>query len=65
VIESTSFGPPAAHGRITLRLRFKSLAPRVVRRCRIIPFVAFYMVIERFKNGDPVPIYRRVREQGR
>jgi hypothetical protein len=24
-----------------------------------------YMVIERFRNGDPVPIYRRFREQGR
>ena len=24
-----------------------------------------YMIIERFRNGDPVPIYRRLREQGR
>ncbi len=24
-----------------------------------------YMVIERFKNGDAVPIYRRFREMGR
>lgn len=24
-----------------------------------------FMVIERFKNGDPVPIYARLREQGR
>jgi hypothetical protein len=24
-----------------------------------------YMVIERFKGGDPVPIYRRFREYGR
>jgi hypothetical protein len=24
-----------------------------------------YMVIERFKNGDPVPVYRRFRAQGR
>lgn len=24
-----------------------------------------YMVIERFKNGDPVPTYRRFRDQGR
>jgi len=24
-----------------------------------------YMVIERFKNGDPVPVYRRFRDQGR
>lgn len=24
-----------------------------------------YMVIERFKGGDPVPVYRRFREQGR
>jgi hypothetical protein len=24
-----------------------------------------YMLIERFKNGDPVPVYRRFREQGR
>ena len=24
-----------------------------------------YMVIERFKNGDPVPVYRRFRERGR
>jgi Domain of unknown function (DUF3303) len=23
------------------------------------------MVIERFRGGDPVPVYRRVREQGR
>jgi hypothetical protein len=23
------------------------------------------MVIERFKNGDPVPVYRRFRERGR
>lgn len=24
-----------------------------------------FMVIERFKNGDAVPVYRRYREQGR
>lgn len=24
-----------------------------------------YMVIEQFKNGDPVPVYRRFRDQGR
>jgi len=23
------------------------------------------MIIERFKNGDPVPVYRRFRDQGR
>jgi len=27
--------------------------------------MAVYMVIERFKNGDPVPVYRRFREYGR
>jgi hypothetical protein len=27
--------------------------------------VALYMVIERFKNGDPVPVYRRFHQQGR
>jgi hypothetical protein len=24
-----------------------------------------YMVIERFRDGDPVPVYRRFRERGR
>ena len=24
-----------------------------------------YMVIENFRNGDPVPVYRRFRERGR
>ena len=24
-----------------------------------------FMVIERFKNGDPLPVYRRMRDQGR
>jgi uncharacterized protein DUF3303 len=24
-----------------------------------------FMIIERFKNGDPVPVYRRFRERGR
>jgi hypothetical protein len=24
-----------------------------------------YMVVERFRGGDPVPVYRRFREQGR
>lgn len=24
-----------------------------------------YMVIEKYKNGDPLPVYRRLREQGR
>jgi Protein of unknown function (DUF3303) len=24
-----------------------------------------YMIIERFKKGDPVPVYRRFRERGR
>jgi hypothetical protein len=24
-----------------------------------------YMLIERFKHGDPVPVYRRFRDQGR
>jgi uncharacterized protein DUF3303 len=24
-----------------------------------------YMVIEHFKNGDPVPVYRRFRDRGR
>jgi len=23
------------------------------------------MIVERFRNGDPVPVYRRFREQGR
>jgi hypothetical protein len=27
--------------------------------------VALYMVIERFKNGDPVPVYQRFHQQGR
>jgi hypothetical protein len=27
--------------------------------------MASYMVIEHFKNGDPVPVYRRFREYGR
>ena len=27
--------------------------------------VTLYMVVEHFKNGDPVPVYRRFREQGR
>ena len=26
---------------------------------------ALYMVIERFRGGDPVPVYRRFRDQGR
>ena len=24
-----------------------------------------YMIIERFENGDPVPVYRRFRDRGR
>jgi hypothetical protein len=24
-----------------------------------------YMVLERFRNGDPVPVYRRFKERGR
>jgi hypothetical protein len=24
-----------------------------------------FMIIERFRNGDPVPVYRRFREKGR
>ena len=24
-----------------------------------------YMIVERFRDGDPVPVYRRFREQGR
>lgn len=24
-----------------------------------------YMIIERFKNGDPVPVYRQFRDKGR
>lgn len=24
-----------------------------------------FMIIERFRNGDPVPVYRRFRERGR
>jgi hypothetical protein len=24
-----------------------------------------YMILERFKSGDPVPVYRRFRDQGR
>lgn len=27
--------------------------------------VRTYMVIERFKNGDPAPVYRRLRDSGR
>jgi hypothetical protein len=26
---------------------------------------SMYMVIERFRSGDPVPVYRRFRDQGR
>ena len=25
----------------------------------------FYMIVEHFKNGDPVPVYRRFRDRGR
>lgn len=24
-----------------------------------------YMVVERFRDGDPIPVYRRLRDQGR
>jgi len=24
-----------------------------------------YMIVERFRNGDPLPVYRRFRDQGR
>jgi hypothetical protein len=27
--------------------------------------MSLYMVIERFKGGDPVPVYRRFRDSGR
>jgi hypothetical protein len=27
--------------------------------------VPLYMVVEHFRNGDPVPVYRRFRERGR
>ena len=27
--------------------------------------MALYMIVERFRNGDAVPVYRRVRDQGR
>ena len=27
--------------------------------------MGLYMVIENFKNGDPVPVYRRFRDRGR
>jgi hypothetical protein len=27
--------------------------------------MAFFMVLERFKNGDAAPVYRRFREHGR
>ena len=27
--------------------------------------MALYMVIERFRNGDPAPVYRRFAERGR
>ena len=27
--------------------------------------MALYMVLERFRNGDAVPVYRRFRERGR
>lgn len=27
--------------------------------------MAQYMVVERFRNADPVPVYRRFRERGR
>lgn len=26
---------------------------------------SLYMVIERFRNGDPLPVYRRFRDEGR
>ena len=26
---------------------------------------ALYMIVEHFRNGDPVPVYRRFRERGR
>jgi len=25
----------------------------------------FYMIVENFRNGDPLPVYRRFRDQGR
>src|SRR5688572_28969046 len=37
------------------------LRTKGLRRSRALLF----MIIERFKNQDPIPIYRRVRESGR
>lgn len=33
-------------------------------RCRNFPCMR-YMVIERFRGGDPLPVYRRFRDRGR
>jgi hypothetical protein len=30
-----------------------------------VTVVALYMVVERFRNGDATPVYRRFRERGR
>jgi hypothetical protein len=27
--------------------------------------VVLYMIVENFKNGDPIPVYRRFRDRGR
>lgn len=27
--------------------------------------MSLYMIVEHFRNGDPVPVYRRFRERGR
>jgi hypothetical protein len=36
-----------------------------VRRSIALGSIVFYMIVERFKNGDPVPVYRRFRDRGR
>src|SRR5687767_10823026 len=38
---------------------------RAVRSSMRLRCLVLYMVIERFRNSDPIPVYRRFRDRGR
>ena len=55
------FVAPASTGNgLALRLTGEAIPPQTSQQTHML-----YMVIETFRGGDPVPVYRRFRDQGR
>jgi hypothetical protein len=65
LIAAAELRPPRAVGPDRIYLDRCGNIPPYAALQDLVMHTSLYMVIERFKGGDPVPVYRRFRDHGR